>query len=105
MYSRFEFRRQCCPGKTDWWFAKNYTPNSSSFLVCVKKELGLFTEVEKSRLMQNLNQAGAGERLSVGIKKLLMISEMARQDVDKVDKFFTTLCDTSAGGRWTTKPI
>lgn len=55
--------------------------------------------------MQNLNQAGAGERLSVGIKKLLMISEMARQDVDKVDKFFTTLCDTSAGGRWTTKPI
>ena len=43
--------------------------------------------------MQLLQMSGINEKLSVGVKKLLMISEMARQDVDKVERFvssFTT---------------
>lgn len=30
-------------------------------------------------------------KLTIGIKKLLMIIEMARQDADKIEKFVNTL--------------
>jgi hypothetical protein len=36
---------------------------------------------------------GLDGHLSIGVKKLLMIVEMARQDVDKVEKFVNTLQD------------
>ncbi len=47
----------------------------------------MFNETEHSRAMHMLVNAGIDGRFSIGIKKLLMIAEMARQDVDKVEKF------------------
>lgn len=41
--------------------------------------------------MSLLSQAGMDDKLAIGIKKLLMIIEMARQDADKVEKFVNTL--------------
>jgi vesicle-fusing ATPase len=41
-------------------------------------------------LLTQLNVEG---KLTLGVKKLLMISEMARQDVDKVEKFVGTIQD------------
>jgi hypothetical protein len=38
-----------------------------------------------------LNAMGIDGRFSIGIKKLLMIIEMARQDVDKAEKFVNAL--------------
>ena len=41
--------------------------------------------------MSLLQQAGMEQRLAIGIKKLLMVIEMARQDADKIEKFVNTL--------------
>jgi hypothetical protein len=38
-----------------------------------------------------MEDGGYASKISVGIKKLLYISEMAAQDREKVDKFVTTL--------------
>ena len=46
--------------------------------------------------MELLQQAGVDGRLSVGVKKLLMLSELARQDVDKVEKFVGALVDEAS---------
>ncbi|KAJ3105567.1 transport between ER and Golgi ATPase protein [Phlyctochytrium planicorne] len=56
----------------------------------VAEELKLFNDFEKRTAMKALYDAGVGEKISVSIKKLLMVTETARQDVDKVDKFVTT---------------
>ncbi|KAJ3395955.1 transport between ER and Golgi ATPase protein [Lobulomyces angularis] len=59
----------------------------------VIEELQLFNQNDLNRSLSILRDGGIGDNLSVGVKKLLMISEMARQDVDKVDKFVSTLID------------
>ena len=41
--------------------------------------------------MSLLEQAGMDQKLAIGIKKLIMVIEMARQDTDKIEKFVNTL--------------
>ncbi|KAI7850916.1 P-loop containing nucleoside triphosphate hydrolase protein [Circinella umbellata] len=57
----------------------------------VLQQLGLFTDVERKRTMSLLSQAGMENKIAIGIKKLLMVIEMARQDADKIEKFVNTL--------------
>lgn len=59
------------------------------------KELKLFNEHEFKHALELMHLAGLDTRISIGIKKLLMIIEMARQDVDKAEKFVEALKDES----------
>ncbi|KAI9357328.1 P-loop containing nucleoside triphosphate hydrolase protein [Zopfochytrium polystomum] len=60
----------------------------------VTTDIQLFSESERRRAMQIFQSSGAlDKKMSIGVKKLLMIAEMARQDIDKVEKFTTTLLD------------
>ena len=47
--------------------------------------------------MHALRTGALDTKLSMGIKKLLFTLEMASQDVDKVDKFVSTLMEEVAG--------
>jgi vesicle-fusing ATPase len=47
------------------------------------------------RALELMTQAGLQAHVSIGIKRLLSIIEMARQDVDKVEKFVEALRDES----------
>jgi len=51
----------------------------------------LFSPEEKREALERLRISGIDQRISIGIKKLMMVIEMSRQDVDKVDKFVNTL--------------
>lgn len=51
----------------------------------------MFSDRERQRAMSVLHDAGVDGKISIGIKKLLMITEMARQDTDKVEKFCNTI--------------
>ena len=51
----------------------------------------LFSLEEKKEALERLSISGIDQRISIGIKKLMMIIEMCRQDFDKVDKFVNTL--------------
>ncbi|KAI9315985.1 P-loop containing nucleoside triphosphate hydrolase protein [Dichotomocladium elegans] len=70
-----------------------YVPTITSLqgVDIVLQQLGLFTDAERQRTMALLQQAGMDEKLAIGIKKLLMVIEMARQDTDKIEKFVNTL--------------
>ncbi|KAG9298198.1 hypothetical protein G9A89_002686 [Geosiphon pyriformis] len=70
-----------------------YVPNITDLrsVEVVLKELDLFDDKERKRTLSNLQQEGIDQKLSIGIKKLLTIAEMCRQDFDKVDKFVNTL--------------
>ncbi|KAJ8660277.1 hypothetical protein O0I10_004139 [Lichtheimia ornata] len=70
-----------------------YVPTITSLegIDIVLQQLGLFTDAERQRTMSLLQQAGMEQRLAIGIKKLLMVIEMARQDADKIEKFVNTL--------------
>ncbi|KAJ3211728.1 transport between ER and Golgi ATPase protein [Entophlyctis luteolus] len=57
------------------------------------KHINLFNDVERYTAMTHLKEAWKDQQPSIGVKKLLMISEMARQDLDKVDKFVATVLD------------
>ncbi|KAI8834492.1 P-loop containing nucleoside triphosphate hydrolase protein [Chytridium lagenaria] len=80
---------------TEAFNAQLYVPTVRDLrsIEIVTEELKLFSENEKRVAMRTLFEAGVGEKLSIGIKKLLMVSETARQDVDKVDKFVTSILD------------
>ena len=75
-----------------------YVPNITALLEVesVLIETKVFTESEQSRIMAALNSASSHLKLSIGIKKLLYIIEMASQDVDKVDKFIATILEENA---------
>ncbi|CAG8598288.1 35733_t:CDS:10 [Gigaspora margarita] len=68
-----------------------YVPNITelSSVDIVLKELTLFNDEERNRALNALKQGGV--ELRIGIKKLLTIIEMSRQDVDKVEKFVGTI--------------
>ncbi|KAI7877416.1 AAA-domain-containing protein [Lichtheimia hyalospora FSU 10163] len=70
-----------------------YVPTITSLegIDIVLQQLELFTDAERQRTMSLLQQAGMEQRLAIGIKKLLMVIEMARQDADKIEKFVNTL--------------
>ncbi|KAI8608904.1 P-loop containing nucleoside triphosphate hydrolase protein [Chytriomyces sp. MP71] len=59
----------------------------------VISEIKVFTDTERYSAMKYLRDAWGDKQPSIGVKKLLMIAEMARQDLDKVDKFVATLLD------------
>ncbi|KAJ3024122.1 transport between ER and Golgi ATPase protein [Thoreauomyces humboldtii] len=86
---------------TDAFNATLYTPQITT-LAAIDSVLGslqTFTDDERARAMSMLRQADIENRgLSVGVKKLVVIGEMAAQDVDRVDKFVNMLLDEGITG-------
>ncbi|RKP03847.1 hypothetical protein CXG81DRAFT_9017 [Caulochytrium protostelioides] len=80
---------------TDAFNADLYVPNITDLasVAMVLTKLELFTPEEQQRALMLFQQSGMDRRLSIGIKKLLMIIEMARQDMDRVDKFVSSLTE------------
>jgi vesicle-fusing ATPase len=78
---------------TDEFSAELYVPSITSLegIDIVLQQLELFEDSERERAISILQQANMDQKLTIGIKKLLMIIEMARQDEDKVDKFVNTV--------------
>ncbi|CAG8670850.1 18051_t:CDS:10 [Dentiscutata erythropus] len=76
---------------SDCFNSEIYVPNITelSSVDVVLKELALFSDEERNQALNALKQGGV--ELRIGIKKLLTIIEMSRQDVDKVDKFISTI--------------
>ncbi|KAI9203249.1 P-loop containing nucleoside triphosphate hydrolase protein [Polychytrium aggregatum] len=72
-------------------YVSNVTDLSSVDVIL--KELELFSDAERNQALQSLTRAGLANKLSIGIKKLLMMTEMARQDIDKVEKFINVITD------------
>jgi len=77
----------------DSFDAEIYVPSikSLSSIDIVLKEIELFSDSERAYVMKNISQEIQSNYVSIGVKKLLMIAEMARQDDDKVSKFVSTL--------------
>ncbi|CAG8623141.1 6200_t:CDS:10 [Ambispora gerdemannii] len=77
----------------DCFNSEIYVPNITDLtsVEIVLRELSLFNDQDRQRALDFLRQSGIDKKLTIGIKKLLMIIEMSRQDVDRVDKFTTTL--------------
>jgi vesicle-fusing ATPase len=73
----------------DVFNAELYVGNITSLDVVARvvRDLGVFSASELGRAIKMLEDAGVGGNIAVGVKKLMMICEMARQDVDKVEKF------------------
>lgn len=80
-------------------YVPNITSLSSIDITC--RDLKLFSTEnnEHATAMNALMTSGVENSLSIGIKKLIMIAEMARQDVDKVDKFVNAVIEEGAGRR------
>jgi len=77
----------------DSFNAEIYVPSikSLSSIDIVLKEIELFSDSERSYVMKSISKEIQSNYVSIGVKKLLMIAEMARQDDDKVSKFVSTL--------------
>ncbi|CAO3656866.1 unnamed protein product [Mucor fragilis] len=78
---------------TDEFSAEIYVPTITSLegVDTVLQQLELFNDAERERALSILKQANMDQKLTLGVKKLLMIIEMARQDEDKVEKFVNTI--------------
>ncbi|KAG2193738.1 hypothetical protein INT46_011349 [Mucor plumbeus] len=78
---------------TDEFSAEIYVPTITSLegIDTVLQQLELFSDNERERALSILQQANMDQKLTIGVKKLLMIIEMARQDEDKVEKFVNTI--------------
>lgn len=78
---------------TEEFSAEIYVPTITSLegVDAVLQQLELFEEVERTRALSILSDANMDQKLTIGVKKLLMVIEMARQDEDKVDKFVNTM--------------
>ncbi|KAJ3258617.1 transport between ER and Golgi ATPase protein [Chytriomyces hyalinus] len=72
-----------------------YVPSTTVLYLkeCLFQGINLFNDTERYSAMKYLRDAWGDSQPSIGVKKLLMIAEMARQDYDKVDKFVATLLD------------
>ncbi|KAK9720430.1 transport between ER and Golgi ATPase protein [Basidiobolus ranarum] len=77
----------------DAFNADIYVPNITqlSAVDIVLKELALFNEQEHQSALSSLQHELQNQNVSIGIKKLLNVIEMARQDVDKVEKLVSTM--------------
>ena len=73
--------------------AEIYVPTITSLesVDIVLQQLELFEDAERERALSLLSQANLDHKLTIGVKKLLMIIEMARQDENKVDKFVNAI--------------
>lgn len=80
-------------GMTPEFSTEIYVPAITSIegVDAVLQELKLFDDNERERALSYLEQANMDHKLSIGVKKLLMVIEMARQDEDKVGKFVNTI--------------
>ncbi|KAJ3309613.1 transport between ER and Golgi ATPase protein [Blyttiomyces sp. JEL0837] len=72
--------------------AQVYVPNIQD-LKSIDLELGLFNDSERRRVWQMIQSSGSDLKFSISIKKLIMVAETSRQDVDKVEKFVNTLLE------------
>ncbi|KAI9017073.1 P-loop containing nucleoside triphosphate hydrolase protein [Gaertneriomyces semiglobifer] len=81
--------------------ANIYAPNITDLasVEYVLRELKTLTDSERHRAITTLRSSGVEQRLSIGIKKLMMIAEMANQDVDKVEKFVSAMMEEGVVGR------
>jgi vesicle-fusing ATPase len=79
----------------DIFNADLYVANITSLGVVGKvvRDLGVFTPGELSKALGMLADAGVEGKINIGVKKLMMICEMARQDTDKVEKFVDTIVE------------
>src|SRR5436190_18681777 len=82
----------------DYFNAEIEIPNIKEvpFVDHVLKDLELFNDDERNQAKGKLEilQKKGNFNLNIGIKRLLMVIEMSRQDSDnKVDKFVTTIED------------
>jgi len=77
----------------DSFDAEIYVPSikSLSSIDIVLKEIELFNDSDRAYAMKSISKEIQSNYVSIGVKKLLMIAEMARQDDDKVSKFVSTL--------------
>lgn len=80
---------------SDAFNAEIYCPNITNLseVDTIVEEVKLFDSKERVRAMTRLTESGVDKKLSIGIKKLLMLIEMARQDEDKVDKLVSCLSE------------
>lgn len=70
------------------------TITSINSLNIILNDLKLFnSQAETNQCIQRLNELHLDGKLSVGIRKLIMRIEMARQDVDKQEKFISTMIE------------
>ncbi|KAI8636816.1 P-loop containing nucleoside triphosphate hydrolase protein [Parasitella parasitica] len=78
---------------TDEFSAEIYVPTITSLdgVDAVLQQLELFSDAERERAFSILKQANMDQKLTIGVKKLLMIIEMARQDQDKIEKFVNAM--------------
>ncbi|OBZ87652.1 Vesicular-fusion protein sec18 [Choanephora cucurbitarum] len=78
---------------TSEFSAEIYVPTITSLesVDIVLQQLELFEDAERERALSLLSQANMDHKLTIGVKKLLMIIEMARQDENKVDKFVNAI--------------
>lgn len=78
---------------TEEFSAEIYVPTITNLegVEAVLQQLELFNDEEMDRALTMLRKANMDHKLTIGVKKLLMIIEMARQDEDKVDKFVNTM--------------
>ncbi|KAJ1560132.1 transport between ER and Golgi ATPase protein, partial [Nowakowskiella sp. JEL0078] len=80
---------------TDAFNAALYVGNVSDLrsIDIVLKEIRVFSDPERNSALSSLRAAGVDGRISIGIKKLTMLIEMANQDSDKVEKFVNVLME------------
>ncbi|KAJ9058963.1 transport between ER and Golgi ATPase protein [Entomophthora muscae] len=69
-----------------------YVPNvkTLSEAEIVVQKMNIFTPVEHQEAFGQLRQDGI-DALDIGVKKLIMLAEMASQDIDKTDKFVSSM--------------
>lgn len=69
-----------------------YVPNIQNIeeAKIVIQKLEIFTPSELTEVFSQLQQNNI-QRLNIGVKKLIMLAEMAAQDVDKTDKFVSSI--------------
>ncbi|KAJ3275890.1 transport between ER and Golgi ATPase protein [Terramyces sp. JEL0728] len=74
-----------------------YVPNVTavSSIETVLKELASFTDVQRQDTVRAITNSDFGNKISIGIKKLIYMIEMAAQDTDKVEKLTITIEEES----------
>ncbi|KAJ3157941.1 transport between ER and Golgi ATPase protein [Geranomyces variabilis] len=87
---------------TDAFNASLYTPQITTLeaIDSVLGSLQTFTDAERAQAIDTLQRSGIEQRggLAIGVKKLVVIGEMAAQDEDRVDKFVNMIMDEGGAG-------
>lgn len=81
-------------GMSECFSGELYLPNIQSVdeIASVMKQLALFPEDHHQKAVEMLRAMGADQKLSIGIKKLLMLIEMARQaQGQELEKFIDSM--------------